>query len=69
MRSMPRGKARDEVMDQLDKIIKDDVPMIPLLHPMAIDILQKNIRNYRVNLMVPFPYKYVKIDEAAKTKD
>ncbi len=66
---MPNGPERFELFKQMNEIVKDDVPMILRYNPIAVGLLQKNVRNFKRNMMHNFPYKYFDLEMPATTKD
>ncbi len=62
-RDMPNGPERYKIFAELDAIIKDEVPLIPTFDQLAMGMLQKNVKNFKRNMMNEYPYKYFDIKE------
>ena len=63
---MENGPERFELFKQMNEILKDEVPMLFRFSPLNLGLLQKDVRNFKLNMMDQFAYKYVNLaDEAA----
>jgi oligopeptide transport system substrate-binding protein len=58
IRHMQDGPERWKIFAEMDAILKDEVPFILLINDTIVGVKQKNVRNFKRNMMVPFPYKY-----------
>ncbi|RZA24161.1 MAG: ABC transporter substrate-binding protein [Proteobacteria bacterium] len=63
IRDMPNGPDRYKIFAEMDAIIKEDVPMVLTFNQLALGLLQKNVRNFKRNMMDEYPYKYFDIKE------
>ena len=59
---MPNGPERFELFKQMNEIVKEDVPVILRYNQIAVGLLQKNVRNFKRNMMHDFPYKYYNLE-------
>jgi ABC-type transport system substrate-binding protein len=57
-RHMKDGPERWKIFAEMDAILKDEVPFLLLMNTTIVGLKQKNVRNFKRNMMVPFPYKY-----------
>ncbi|WP_176736542.1 ABC transporter substrate-binding protein [Oligoflexus tunisiensis] len=57
-RHMKDGPERWKIFAEMDAILKDEVPLILLINNAVVGMKQKSVRNFKRNMMVPFPYKY-----------
>ncbi|RYZ55294.1 MAG: ABC transporter substrate-binding protein, partial [Proteobacteria bacterium] len=58
-RDMPNGPERFKIFAEMDAIIKDEVPLIPTYHMLAMGMTQKSVKNFKRNMMEEYPYKYL----------
>ncbi len=61
MKDMPNGPERFKIIAELDAIIKDEVPYVLLYNQIIVGLLQKNVENFKRNMMDEYPYKYLDI--------
>ncbi len=66
-RAMVNGPQRYEVFKQLNAILRDEVPVVPLYESMRSDSVQKWIGNYRRNIFTT-EMQFMSVDMAAKKK-
>ena len=59
MKDMPNGPERLKVIAEMDAIIKEEVPYILLYNQILVGLLQKNVQNFKRNMMDEYPYKYL----------
>lgn len=57
-RHMKDGPERWKLFAEMDAILKDEVPFLLLMNTTVVGLKQKNVKNFKRNLMVPYPYKY-----------
>ena len=62
-RTLPNGPERYKLYAELSEIIKEDVPVILEYDQLAMGLLQKNVRNFKRNMLDDYPYKYFDIKE------
>ena len=67
MRRMSPGPERNQIITQMAALIKEDVPVILRVNPIAVGLHQKWVGNVKRNLMVD-PLKFLNIDEDTKAK-
>jgi len=67
IRTMVNGPQRYDVFKQLNAILRDEVPLIPVYESMRTDSVQKWIGNYRRNIFTT-EMQYMSVDMAAKKK-
>ena len=66
-RFMVNGPQRYELFKQLDAILRDEVPVIPLYESLRSDSLQKWVGNYKRNIFTT-EMQFMSVDMAAKKK-
>jgi ABC-type transport system substrate-binding protein len=57
-RHMKDGPERWKLFAEMDAILKDEAPVLLLMNTTIVGLKQKNVRNFKRNMMVPFPYRY-----------
>lgn len=57
-RHMKDGPERWKLFAEMDAIVKEEVPFILLMNNTVVGLKQKNVRNFKRSMMVPFPYRY-----------
>lgn len=57
-RHMKNGPERWKIFAEMDAILKDEVPFLLLMNNTVVGLKQKNVRNFKRNMMVPFAYRY-----------
>ncbi|MBH23025.1 MAG: ABC transporter substrate-binding protein [Myxococcales bacterium] len=65
---MPPGPERNAVFAKMAEMIKEDVPVILSVNPLAFGMYQKWVGNMKRSMMDDAPYKYLDIDIDAKKK-
>jgi len=58
-RHMQDGPERWKIFAELNEIIKDEVPFLLLMHNTVVGLKQKNVRNFKRNMMHLYPYQYL----------
>ena len=66
-RAMVDGPQRYEIFKQLNAILRDEVPLIPVYESMRSDSVQKWVGNYRRNIFTT-EMQFMSVDMAAKKK-
>jgi len=66
-RTMANGPQRYEIFKQLNAILRDEVPLIPVYESMRSDSVQKWVGNYRRNIFTT-EMQFMSVDMAAKKK-
>ncbi len=66
-RAMVNGPQRYELFKQLNAILRDEVPLIPVYESMRSDSVQKWVGNYRRNIFTT-EMQFMSVDMAAKKK-
>jgi ABC-type transport system substrate-binding protein len=66
-RAMVNGPQRYEIFRQLNAILRDEVPLIPVYESMRSDSVQKWVGNYRRNIFTT-EMQFMSIDMAAKKR-
>ena len=67
LRAMPNGPQRIEIFKQLNAILRDEVPVIPIYESMRTDSVQKWVGNYKRNIFTT-EMQFMSVDMAAKKK-
>ena len=67
IRAMVNGPQRYEIFKQLNAILRDEVPLIPVYESMRSDIVQKWVGNYRRNIFTT-EMQFMSVDMAARKK-
>ena len=67
MRAMVNGPQRYEIFKQLNAILRDEVPLIPVYESMRSDSVQKWVGNYRRNIFTT-EMQFMSVDMAAKKR-
>lgn len=62
-RHMMNGPERYKMFQEMDAILKEEVPMLLIANQYVMGLLQPNVRNFKRNLMEQYPYKYVDLVE------
>ncbi len=62
-RHMMNGPERYKMFQEMDSILKEEVPMLLVANQYVMGLLQPNVRNFKRNLMEQYPYKYVDLVE------
>ena len=66
-RAMVNGPRRYEIFKQLNAILRDEVPLIPVYESMRSDSVQKWVGNYRRNIFTT-EMQFMSVDMAAKKR-
>jgi ABC-type transport system substrate-binding protein len=64
---MVNGPQRYEIFKQLNAILRDEVPLIPMYESMRSDSVQKWVGNYRRNIFTT-EMQFMSVDMAAKKR-
>ena len=67
LRAMPNGPQRIEIFKQLNAILRDEMPVIPIYESMRTDSVQKWVGNYKRNIFTT-EMQFMSVDMAAKKK-
>lgn len=66
IRFMPNGPERFKLFEQMNEILKEDVPVLYRYTPLAMGLYQKRVSNMKRNMMINMPLKYINIDPNTK---
>ncbi len=58
MKNMPNGPERFKLIAEMNEILKEDVPMVLNYDLKAVGLIQKNVKNFKRNMLDDYPYKY-----------
>ncbi|MFK7825249.1 MAG: ABC transporter substrate-binding protein [Oligoflexales bacterium] len=64
IRFMADSPVKFEKLKQMMTILKAEVPFILDYTPLVSGLIQKNIKNFKRNIMIFLPFKYINIDQA-----
>jgi oligopeptide transport system substrate-binding protein len=64
--TLPPGEARNEVYKKMRDIFVKDMPWIPELHRLRYQLYHTWLANFKPNLIILNPYKYMRIDVEKK---
>ena len=68
MRFMPNSPKRLEIITRMAKILQDEVPVIYDSSPVISGLTQKWVKNFKRNMMISKPFKFLDIDKNLKDK-
>lgn len=68
MRRMPAGEDRNQIIEKMALLLKEDVPVVFLKAPISVGMRQKWLLNFKSNLMLGSSFKFLDIDTDAKAK-
>lgn len=60
--NLPEGLEKFQLIKKARKIAREDVPLVPLFHPMLITLHHNYVKNYKPHLLVGDMFKYIDID-------
>jgi len=66
MRFMEPGQERNGIIKEMAGILKDEVPVFIHYEPIVLGVYHKWVGNLKRNMMHNPPFRYLRIDEAAK---
>lgn len=62
IRYMENGPERFEIFKKMNALVKEDVPMVPLFTSTRSGLYQKWVKNFKRNMMLDTPYKFMNVD-------
>ena len=62
-RFMEDGPERHKMFEEMNAIIKEEVPVLLIFHPLSFELYQKEVLNTKRSLMAEFPYKYLRLKQ------
>jgi oligopeptide transport system substrate-binding protein len=66
MINMDNGEARQQIIDEMIKILRYDAPWVWIYHPLNYRLLHKHLTNIKPNVMANNTLKYKRIDSAQR---
>jgi len=58
-RHLKDGPERIKLFAEMDAVLKEEVPVILLMHQIIMGLKQKNLKNFKRSMMEEHPYKYM----------
>jgi ABC-type transport system substrate-binding protein len=68
IRSMPNGPERYALFARMNEIIREDLPIIFTMNFVRVGLHQNWVENFKRNILIEMPFKYLDIDAAAQAK-
>jgi oligopeptide transport system substrate-binding protein len=68
IRSMENGPERYALFARMNDIIREDLPILFTFNPTLVGLHQPWVKNFKRNVMLEAPLKYLDVDTAAKAK-
>lgn len=68
IRAMPNGPERFALFAKLNDILREELPLLFTYNLARVGLHQPWLKNFKRNIMIDVPFKYLDIDSAAKAK-